>query len=270
MTPFDYARRGWRVFPCRQKTPLIRKFSQKASIDPDVIAGWWRDWPRAWIGVPTGRETGFVVLDVDVKNSKENGFDSLAELGHPFSFETWMTHTRSGGLHIYFNPGQREIRNSVNKLAPGLDIRGDGGLVIVPGAGSGYWWDPHYNLETVALAPAPDWLVPPEPERRPPAPRPDRLPGMTAYGEGALDSAVKRIISAPASLQHDTLLRESFSIGAIAGTELPAELARKMLKWAGQQMVSHDPRRPWRDADINRTVDNGFDFGMHRPRGARR
>jgi putative DNA primase/helicase len=270
MNPHDYARGGWRVFPCHRKTPLIRKFSQKASIDPDVIAEWWRDWPRAWIGVPTGRESGFVVADVDVKNLGQYGFDTLADLGHSILPETWMAHTPSGGLHLYFDPGERTIGNSVNKLGPGLDIRGDGGFVIVPGAGSGYWWDPHCNPETVALMAAPDWLVPPEPERRPPAPRPERLPGMTAYGEGALDSAVKRIIAAPAGLQHDTLLRESCSIGAIAGAELPAELARKVLKWAGQQMASHDPRQPWRDADIDRTVDNGFDFGMHRPRGTRR
>jgi hypothetical protein len=271
MTPFDYVQLGWRVFPCRQKVPLIREFSQNASTDSQKIAEWWRDWPRAWIGAPTGRESGFVVLDVDVKNPGQNGFDTLADLGHSILPETWMAHTRSGGLHVYFDPGERTIRNSVRKLGPQLDIRGNGGFVIVPGAGSGYWWDPHCNLNSVPLALAPDWLVPAEPVRRASSVRPEPEPGMTNYGNGALASAVKRIIAAPMGLQHDTLLRESFALGnLVAGSELPAGYTRKTLRWAGMQMIAHDPRQPWREADINRTVDDGLAAGMRHPRGRRR
>jgi hypothetical protein len=31
-------------------------------------------------------------------------------------------------------------------------------------------------------------------------------------------------------------------------------------------MASHDPQRPWREADIDRTVDDGFNAGMRHPR----
>jgi hypothetical protein len=269
-TPSDYARRGWRVFPCNRKTPAIKGWDLKASTDPRKIAEWWRDWPRAWIGAPTGRQAGFVVLDVDIKTAGQNGFDTLADLGHAILPATPMAHTRSGGLHVYFNPGQREIRNSAGMLGPQLDIRGDGGFVVVPGAGSGYRWDPHYNLETVPLALTPDWLVTAEPARRAPSVRPEPEPGMTNYGNGALASAVKRIIAAPAGLQHNILLRESFALGnLVAGSELPVGYTRKTLKWAGRQMASHDPRRPWREADINRTVDDGLAAGMRHPRGGR-
>ena len=272
MNALDYARQWqWRVFPCRQKVPLIREFSQNASTDPRKIAEWWRDWPRAWIGVPTGRESGFVVVDVDIKNAGPNGFDTLADLGHSILPDTPLAHTRSGGLHVYFNPGQREIRNSAGMLGPQLDIRGDGGFVIVPGAGSGYWWDPHCNLETVALAPAPDWIATAEPARRAPIARPKPEPGMTNYGARALNSAVERITGAPSGEQHDTLLRESFSLGnLVAGSELPAGYVRRTLRWAGMQMIAHDPRRPWRETDINRTVDDGLAAGMRHPRGGRR
>jgi hypothetical protein len=34
-------------------------------------------------------------------------------------------------------------------------------------------------------------------------------------------------------------------------------------------MISHDPRRPWRQADIDRTVDDGFAAGLRQPRGKR-
>jgi len=267
MSPFDYARRGFRIFPCTaQKRPLIRDWGQNASADPQVIEGWWRRRPRALIGAPTGRQAGLVVLDVDVKDPRRNGFDSLADLGHAILPNTWLAHTPSGGLHVYFDPGGREIRNSASKLGPGLDVRGEGGLVIVPGEWGGYWWDPHFNLTSVPPAPAPDWIVPVETERSSPAPRPERSPGLSAYGEGALDSAVERIIAAPRGEQHNVLLRESFSIGTLAGAGLPAEFACKVLKWGGMRMASHDPQRPWREADIDRTVDDGFNAGMRHPR----
>jgi len=269
MTPLDYVRLNFRVFPCTaRKRPLIKDWGRDASTDPRVIEGWWRRWPRALIGVPTGRASGIVILDVDIKNPKANGFDSLVDLGHAILPETPLAHTQSGGLHAYFDPGEREIRNSASRLGPGLDIRGEGGLVIVPGERGGYQWDPHYNLTSVALAPCPGWISPPEPGRHPAGPRPERSPGLSAYGEGALDSAVKRIIAAPRGEQHSTLLRESFSIGTLAGIGLPAEFARKVLKWAGARMPSHDPQRPWRESDINRTVDDGLDAGMRHSRRA--
>jgi hypothetical protein len=43
-----------------------------------------------------------------------------------------MAHTSSGGLHVYFDAGERELKNSAGTLGPGLDVRGDGGYVIVP------------------------------------------------------------------------------------------------------------------------------------------
>jgi hypothetical protein len=180
-----------------------------------------------------------------------------------------MVHTPSGGLHVYFNPGQREFRNSASKLGVGLDVRGERGLVIVPGDWGGYQWDPFYNLMSIPLAPAPNWLTPPEPERHAPPVRPERSPGLSAYGDAALDSAVNRIIAAPRGEQHSTLLREAFSLGTLAGVGLPAEFARKVLKWAGARMVSHDPQRPWRETEINRAVDDGFNAGMRQPRETR-
>lgn len=63
-----------------------------------------------------------------------------------------MTHTASGGLHLHFEPGDHGIRNTAGAngrgIGPGLDWRGDGGFVILPSPGSGYFWDPCYGIET--------------------------------------------------------------------------------------------------------------------------
>jgi hypothetical protein len=159
----EYAARGWPVFPVRwdgKKHPLIEDWGNAASTDPAVIAAWWQRWPKALIGVPTGRRSGVIVLDVDVKKSEAYGFDTLADLGGAILPITPMAHTRSDGLHLYFACIHIEIRNSVGKhgLGPGLDVRGQGGFIVVPFPGSGYRWDPHCNFGTVPLHPAPAWL----------------------------------------------------------------------------------------------------------------
>jgi hypothetical protein len=62
--------------------------------------------------MPTGRISGRVVLDIDVKSDAANGFDSLDDLGLAIPPATPMVHTASGGLHVYFRSPDRELRNS--------------------------------------------------------------------------------------------------------------------------------------------------------------
>jgi bifunctional DNA primase/polymerase-like protein len=160
-----YCRRCWPVFPCRRdnKQPLVRGGFHAATTDEPQIRWWLRSWPLALIGVPTGKTSGFVVLDVDVKRLDAKGFDTLAELGHAVLRNTPMVHTASGGLHLYFDPAGRKICNTQRDrgsgIGRGLDVRGYGGYVIVPSPGSGYDSDPFANLDILPLAPAPDWLV---------------------------------------------------------------------------------------------------------------
>jgi hypothetical protein len=271
-----YCRRGWPIFPCRHdnKQPLVRRGFHAATTDDAQIRQWLRHWPRALIGVPTGKAAGWVVLDVDVKRADANGFDTLAELGHAILPETPMVHTASGGLHIYFDPGQRAIRNTAGKrgrgIGPGLDIRGDGGYVIVPVPGSGYRWDPFANFDTLPLAPAPDWLIPPEPARVIARPvRPSE--GLSPYADAALDRACRRIVAAQRGEQEATLNGEAFAIGTLAGAGgIPADFARRALLWAAHQLRDYDPRRRWRPDELERKVNRAFDDGLRRPREVRR
>jgi Bifunctional DNA primase/polymerase, N-terminal len=152
----EYAARGWPVFPCKQggKEPLTARGHLGASTDPRRITAWWNRWPDANIGVPTGERSGLLVLDVD----HPAGLNALeAEYGE---LTATRTHTTgNGGMHhLYRYPGggEREIRNSVSKLAPGLDVRGEGGYVIVPPSAT---TRPYELLEDLPPAPPPEWCL---------------------------------------------------------------------------------------------------------------
>src|SRR3954471_617174 len=184
-----------------------------------------------------------------------------------------MVHTASGGLHLYLAIPPGGLRNTGGArgrgIGPGLDWRGNGGYVIAPSPGSGYRWDPHWNLSTIALAEVPPALLPREPEgvasTKPVRP----ATGLSPYAEAALDSACRRIITAPAGEQEATFNGECFAIGTLAGAgAIPAEFARRALAWAAHQMPSHDRRRPWIGSEVDRKVERALAEGMRRPREA--
>ena len=152
-----YARRGVPVFPCERgaKRPLTRNGHWDATTDPRIIERWWQRWPSANVGVPTGKKSGVVVLDVDVD---DGGLESLAKLeraGAPAP-KTARARTGGGGIHVFFRyPRGTEIRNSAGLLGPGLDVRGEGGYVVVPPSRtqSSYQW-----VDRSPLAEA-SWLI---------------------------------------------------------------------------------------------------------------
>lgn len=268
-------RRGWAVFPCRwqgeaRKRPLTRHGLHDATLDRDAIREWWGRWPEALVGVPTGRSSA-IVIDIDRKNGID-GFDTLDELGAAILPDTPLAHTAAGGLHVYFRAPESVIRNTVGArgrgLGRGLDLRGDGGYVIAPSPGSGYSWDPSYNLDTVTLAPLPDWAVPREPAQpASPSSRPKPSSGLSPYADAALDKAARRIIAARNGEQETTLNSEAFAIGTLAGAgAIPARFAREALAWAAHQMPTYDPRRPWRQRELDAKVDRAFEAGLRRPR----
>jgi hypothetical protein len=102
-----------------------------ASTDPRKIHAWWNRWPGANIGMPTGKRSGVFVLDVD-------DLGALAELEAEIGKlpATWTVRTPSGGLHLYFRHVEG-VTNSPGALPDGIDVRGEGGYVLVPPS-SGY------------------------------------------------------------------------------------------------------------------------------------
>jgi Primase C terminal 2 (PriCT-2)/Bifunctional DNA primase/polymerase, N-terminal len=126
------------TFPCNpDKTPIpARGFK-------DAFQGMeWRKAPL--VGAPTGAKNGFSVLDVD-----PNGFGWYAEKFGAIP-ET-RRHETQRGVHLLFRhaPG---LRGSIERVAPGVDIRAEGNYVI--------WW-PREGLavDDWPLADWPDWLL---------------------------------------------------------------------------------------------------------------
>jgi Bifunctional DNA primase/polymerase, N-terminal len=151
------AARGWPVLPCKGKVPLTPHGLHDASTDGATIRAWWAKWPDANVGVRTGRESGLVVIDAD----GEEGHVTLRahEREHGKLPRTLSTKTPHDGSHFVFqHPGDREIRNSAGRLGEGLDVRADGGYVVVPPSrgdnGRNYELD-----ENAPPAPLPQWLL---------------------------------------------------------------------------------------------------------------
>lgn len=147
------ARNGKPVFPCKPggKEPLTRRGHIDATTDPRKIHMWWKRWPNANIAVPTGGRSGVLVLDVDYPAS----LDAL-EAKHGQFPETRTHSTGSGGMHLIFAyPEGSDIRNSAGKLGEGLDVRGEGGYIIVPPSRT---TRPYEVLDALPLADTPPWL----------------------------------------------------------------------------------------------------------------
>jgi hypothetical protein len=267
------------VFPClaadqgirKRKSPHTPRGFRDASQARLIINKWWQLWPYALIGMPTGKVTRRWVLDIDVKDPAANGFDSLEDLGIFVLPETPMVHTASGGLHVYFDAGERELRNSAGLIGPGLDVRGDGGYVILPSGGSGYYWDPLWNFDTVSPVRAPDWLWPPKLSLPPSAAPIGPVDGLSPYGEAAINAACNAISRAPEGQQEQTLNAECFSIGTLAGARaIPESIALRALRRAAATMPDYDKAYPWRPEEITAKVHRAFAAGMRHPREARR
>jgi hypothetical protein len=141
-----YAEHGWPVVPlhtpsvsacsCRTDTcsspgkhPRLTRGLHDASADGDQIRAWWRRWPDANVGVVTGAASGLVVLDIDLPD----GPASLARLTeeHGPLPATCEQRTGSGGRQLLFAHPGHPVSNRT-RVEPGIDVRGDGGYIVVP------------------------------------------------------------------------------------------------------------------------------------------
>lgn len=141
-----YATRGWWVFPLRPraKTPITRHGVQDASSDPAVVGAWWAEWPDANIGLDVYR-SGLVVVDLDPGKGGVATWEALCADYHLAPYTTLQSRTGSGGMHlIYAASIGLTIRNSTEKLGPGIDVRGKGGYIVLPPSvhpsGNRYQW----------------------------------------------------------------------------------------------------------------------------------
>jgi hypothetical protein len=158
-TARSLAEKGMHVFPCMpcDKRPATPHGLKDASTDPLEIEAWWRQEPNYNIAVVTGSISGVFVVDVDGEDAEAELRKLEKEHGElPATVES----ITARGRHLFFRCPDRPIRNSAGKIAPGIDVRGDGGYVLVAPSihpsGKRYEWSVD-SAKTFADAPA--WLV---------------------------------------------------------------------------------------------------------------
>jgi hypothetical protein len=225
------ARLGVLVFPCHaDKRPATPNGFYDATTDARLIRS--MQWHGRLVAMPTGTASGFSVLDVDFARHPEartwfrEHSDRLPE--------TYLVETRSGGGHVYFRHDGR-VRNSVGRIARGIDVRGKGGLAIL--------WDPEGFAAWLEadhpIAMWPDWLRVPEPARR--------------------------AASAPRGTSNGTTVADaSRGAGLIAFVEKSVEGERNArLFWAACRLAGlWFPRERDRDAAIDALRDAAISTGL--------
>jgi Bifunctional DNA primase/polymerase, N-terminal len=152
------AQRGWPVFPCiltddGRKIPAMSGWQDAATTKLSIINIWFVDQQiegRQYEGLLVGMATGTaaIVLDIDTKKGRDGRQSILTAPGYTKLPVTYTQETLSGGDHVFF-AGDKYIRNSESLLhkGSGIDIRGQGGLVVL------------YQIpDATPLAPMPRWL----------------------------------------------------------------------------------------------------------------
>ena len=174
MTQMEWAMRyydaGWNIMPCKDKRPLFdaleiwdRKWELLQTERPQraIVEWWWKKYPEAQIALITGSISGVSVIDIDMKNVAPSAIYELTvgkELKDVITVTKWCTtltsHTGGGGLHLFCK--YAKVDNSVKSLHPAIDIKSDGGYVILPESvhhetRSAYRWEPMFpfNEENV-------------------------------------------------------------------------------------------------------------------------
>jgi putative DNA primase/helicase len=152
---------NWRVFPCnpKDKRPYTKHGFKDATLDPDVITEMWTEHPNAMIGVATGAVSGMFAVDLDRKPGGDDGVATWDAWQRQHGAAATRRHeTPSTGQHLLFRyvPKVRSVPLGV--LGPGVEIKGDGGYIIVPPSvmedGRGYT----VSGEPQAAS-SPEWLL---------------------------------------------------------------------------------------------------------------
>ena len=150
----SYLKRGFSVIPVepRGKKPLVAwepwQHSLPTSHDLHV---YWEQFPCANVGIVTGQISGLTVVDLDTKEAKDNLKRIMGD-----NQVQGIPRTRTGrGWQLFF--AYHAIGNKAGVI-PGMDIRGDGGFVVVPPSlhqnGKTYTWEVNLTEQLPELPPA--------------------------------------------------------------------------------------------------------------------
>ncbi len=237
-----YLERGWAAIPIepRGKRPAVRwePFQHRLPTEEEMRE-WWRNRPGANLGIVSGAVSGLVVLDVDPRHGGAASLETL-ECEHGALPDTVEAQSGGGGRHVYFAHPGGVLRNRV-ALRPGIDVRGDGGLVVAPpsihASGRRYAWRPGCGPSERPLAALPGWL---EDLARGPAP-----------GRGRPPSHWRRIVHLGVEQGERNNTIASLT-GHLLWHEVDAEVVLDLLLCWNRARC----RPPLSDAEVAQTVEN--------------
>jgi hypothetical protein len=242
-----YAAAGLAVFPApigTKKSHKAAKFSNGEpwgmTKDSDEIRRNFNKWPDANIGIPTGPENGFFVVEADtIEGHDVDGLASLAalEATHGPLPATRESESPSGSVHRHFKHPGFFIKSSASVLGPGIDVKGDGGMVIVPPsvvhareatADKPAKSDGVYKWRNDSpLADAPQWLLdlivagkkkPERVERTAAAVTVSPLPDIATHVEKVSHREYHKVAQAPAGQRNHQLNVSSMMLGKFVGS----------------------------------------------------
>jgi hypothetical protein len=243
------------------KHPRLRGWQRLAAVDPAVVGEWWQRWPQANLALTTGRR--FDVLDLDGPQGVEamHAILSIVPVQHPGP----VARTGGGGWHLLYRP--TGLGNRV-RLAPGVDWRGRGGLIVAPpsqhASGGRYTWVRPLTA-TLPIVPTElgRLLAPPQARRTtlPPAPAPSER--RRGYGRAALARERAAVATAPPGRRNATLNRAAFNLGQlVAAGLLDVDEVRSVLLAAA--LEAGNP-----EAKAQATITSGLRGGAAKPRRRR-
>jgi Bifunctional DNA primase/polymerase, N-terminal/Primase C terminal 2 (PriCT-2) len=169
-----YAAHGFPVFPLdvHSKKPIPERDKDadgkpipgtggvyKATCDPVIIRAWWREHPRALIGLPMGPASGIWCLDVDTSEDHADGVAAWNEIAAQHDPIVTREHrSATGGPHLIFNwDRERPLGCSNGALPDGLSVKGQGGYVAVPPSQrKGRSYTVFHDVDPID---APEWLT---------------------------------------------------------------------------------------------------------------
>ena len=178
------------------------------------------------------------------------------------------------GRHLYFRCDGAQVGNSANRVAKGIDIRGEGGYVVGPGSvhGSGmvYRFVDGRAVEETEVAAAPAWLLglisKPKSARDVKEETPvilipaAKLERARAYSNAARDREVERLRKAPRHQRNDILNLTAFKLGQLAAYDILKEFEIEL-------ELARVAREIGLDADeIGPTISSGLKAGRRHPR----
>ena len=272
------AQAGLPIFPCKpDKRPLDGlKWRRLSTNDQQAIAQWWTAHSSALPAIDCGK-ANMVVLDGD-RHGGPDGVDALFELFHRHDFDTQSTpivRTPGNGIHAYFGQNGICLGNRRGDLPAGVDIRGDGGYVIAPGAelpdGRSYQPDPARptileGLSNGGLPEAPQWLI--EAVARS-EPSPNMKHGQAhgnrekAYANSSLNSIIREIAATLPGQRNHALNQGAFKLGRFVarGWLSRAEVEARLLAAACENGLVSDKGKYAAEA----TIRSGLEAGLNAP-----